>query len=164
MHSDILMRNDQSVCISDSPTPVNNNTGNSHKTLSYMRVISQRGLHHYVIENVYSLNIFSLMTRLDELRLLIEDKKPHIIETKVNQLIDDSDISIEGYDVVRRDRNNFRGSVALYIHKSISFKVREDLMKYDIESISVQIKIDNYKPFLFTSIYGPPNIGRSIII
>ena len=101
------------------------------------------------------------MSRLDELRLLIEDKKPHITgidQTKTDQLIDDSDISIDGYDVVHRDRNKFGGGVALYIHKSINFTVREDLMKYDIESISVQVKIGNYKPFIVTSIYVPPKV------
>ena len=56
---------------------------------------------------------------------------------------------------MRRDK--FGGGVALYIHKSINFKVREDLMKYDIESISVQVKIGNYKPFV-TSIYGPSKV------
>ena len=59
---------------------------------------------------------------------------------------------------MRRDRNKFGGGVALYIHKSINFKVREDLMKYDIETISVQVKIGNYKPFIVTSIYGPPKV------
>ena len=89
MHSDILIRNDQSVCISDSPNPVNN-TGNSHKYPDlYESNISKRttSLHNL---NIYSLNIFSLMSHLDELRLMIEDKKPHIIginETKIDQLI-----------------------------------------------------------------------------
>ena len=138
MHPDILMRNDQSVCIFDSPNPVNNNTGNSHKNPNLCESnISKRttSLHNL---DIYSLNIFSLMSHLDELRLLIEDKKPHIIginETKIDQLINDSDINIEGYDVVHWDRNKFGGGVALYIHKSINFKVRENLMKYDIETI-----------------------------
>ena len=160
MHSDILMRNDQSVCISDSPNPVNN-TGNSHKNPNlYESNISKRTTSLRNL-NIYSSNIFSLMSHLDELRLMIEDKKPHIIginETKIDQLINDSVINNEGYEVVHRDRNKFGGGVALYIHKSINFKVREDLMKYDIETISVQIKIGNYKPFIVTSIYGPPKV------
>ena len=91
------------------------------------------------------------MSSLDELRLLIETRSYiGINEAKIDQLIDDSDISIDGYDIVRRDRNKFGGDVPLYIHKSINFKVREDLMKYDIESISVQVKIGNYKPFIVT--------------
>ena len=101
MHSDILMINDQSVCISDSPNPVNNNTGNSYKKPNlYESNISKRPTSLRNL-NIYSLNIFSLMSHLDELRLLIEDKKPHITginETKINQLINDSDISTEGYD------------------------------------------------------------------
>ena len=124
MYPDILMRNDQSICISDSPNPVNN-TGNSHKNANLCESNISKMPTPLPNLNIYSLNIFSLMSHLDELRLLIEDKKPHIIginETKIDQLINDSDISIEGYDVVRRDINKFGGGVALYIHKSINFK------------------------------------------
>ena len=64
------------------------------RTLSYMRVISQRYASLRNL-NIYSLNIFSLMSSLDELRLLTETKSYiGINETKIDQLIDDSDISI----------------------------------------------------------------------
>ena len=42
-----------------------------------------------------ALNIFSLMPHLDELRIFVSEKKPHIIgitETKIDSSIDDSDI------------------------------------------------------------------------
>ena len=48
------------------------------------------------------------------------------------------------------------GGVALYVHKSVDFKRCDDLIKSDIEAISAKIKMDNYKPFLVTSIYRPP--------
>ena len=161
MHSDILMRNDQSVCISDSPNPVSNNISNSHRNSKLYESNTSQMPTSLRNLNICSLNIFSLMSRLDELRLLVEDKKPYIIginEAKIDQLIGDLDISIEEFYVVRRDRNKFGGGVALYIHKSINFKVREDPMKYDTESISVQVKIGNYKHFIVTSIYGPPEV------
>ena len=92
MYSDILMRNYQSVCISDSCNPVNNNTGNSHKNPNlYESNISKKPTPLRNL-NICSLNIFSLMSHLDELSLLIENKKPHIIrinETKIDQLIND---------------------------------------------------------------------------
>ena len=43
------------------------------------------------------------------------------MKRKTGQLMKDSDISIDRYDVVRRDRNKFGGGVALDIHKSINF-------------------------------------------
>ena len=42
------------------------------------------------------------------------------------------------------------------LNESLNVKHREDL-DFDIESISVEIKIGNYKPFLVTTIYRPPN-------
>ena len=44
----------------------------------------------------------------------------------------------------------------MYLNESLSVKYREDL-DFDIESISVEIKIGNYKPFLVTTIYRPPD-------
>ena len=41
---------------------------------------------------IMSLNVFSLMPHIDELRIMISDKKPHIIginETKIDPTIDD---------------------------------------------------------------------------
>ena len=44
----------------------------------------------------------------------------------------------------------------MYIHKSINYQLREDLFRINIESISVQVKIGNYKPFIVTTLYRPP--------
>ena len=84
---------------------------------------------------IMSLNVFSLLGHLDQLNILIEEEKPHVIginETKIDSDISDTDIQIGGYEVVRRDRNKWGGGVALYIHKSISanYAVRLDLMHY----------------------------------
>ena len=105
---------------------------------------------------VMSLNIFSLLPHIDELRILAADERPHVIginETKIDSAIDDSHIAIDEYDVIRKDRNSVGGGVALYVHKSVDFKRCDDLIKSDIEAISAKIKIGNYKPFLVTSIY-----------
>ena len=44
----------------------------------------------------------------------------------------------------------------MYIHKSIDYFLREDLLRSDIESVSIQVKLGNYKPFIVTSLYRPP--------
>ena len=45
----------------------------------------------------------------------------------------------------------------VYIHKSISadYAVRSDLMHYRPESLSIQIKLGNFRSFLITAIYLP---------
>ena len=106
-----------------------------------------------------SLNIFSLLPHLANLRLLVDDEKPHIMcrnETKLDSSIDDSLIRIDDYIIVQKDRNVHGGGVALYIHQNVQFELREDLICEELESVTVQIKNGKYKPFFVTSIYRPP--------
>ena len=109
---------------------------------------------------IMSLNIFSLLPHLDELRIFVDSEKPHIIcinETKLDDSIDDDSlVHIDGYAIIRKDRNKHGGGVALYIHQNINFELKGELMCDEIESISVQIKNGKFKPFIVTSIYRPP--------
>ena len=66
-------------------------------------------------------------------------KKSHVIsisETKIDSMIENSVIEIDDYVVERNDWNKHGGGVAMYIHKSIDYCLREDLLRSDIESIS----------------------------
>ena len=106
-----------------------------------------------------SLNIASLLKHLDELRIFVEEEKPHIIginETRLDNMTDDSDIEIDGYGVMRWDRDRNGGGVALYVHKSLDVTIRQDLMDCNVESVSVQINVGHYRPFIVTSLYRPP--------
>ena len=92
---------------------------------------------------IMSLNIFSLMPHIDELRMMISNEEPHIIdinETKIDPSIDDLKIIVDGYDVIRKDRDLSGGGVALYIHKSLNIKQCDDLHKYEVEVASAEIK------------------------
>ena len=98
------------------------------------------------------------MKHLDELRVLAEQHELDILtinETKIDTDIDDHEILIDGYHVERLDRNKFGGGVAIYMHKIINHKVRNDPMIYDLESISVKVTIGMHKPFIVTSLYLP---------
>ena len=111
---------------------------------------------------IMSLNIFTLLKHLDELRVLAEQHEPDILainETKIDTDIDDQEILIDGYHVERLDRNKFGGGVVIYMRKGIDYKVRNDLMIYDLESISVEVKIGMHKPFIVTSLYSPNHRG-----
>ena len=108
---------------------------------------------------IHSLNIFHMMTHFDELKLFIETNKPDIIgvsETKLDKTVDDCDVGISGYRAMRKDRNCYGGDVLMYISESLNFNHREDL-DFDLESITVEIKVGKYKLFLVTTIYRPPD-------
>ena len=48
-------------------------------------------------------------------------------ETRLDNTIPDSQIDIEGYDILRRDRNRNGGGVAFYVAQSLTYVNRQDL-------------------------------------
>ena len=95
------------------------------------------------------------MSHIDELRVSIDDHRPDIIcinETKTDDKIHDSDIEVDNYLLVKKDRNSDGGGVALYVLKDLEFALRDDLMVYNLENVTIQLKVGNYRSF-----YRPPN-------
>ena len=111
-------------------TPISTDPGKSSCDIAYNRLadsarnVSVRMSSETASVNktgfrMMALNIFSLVPHLDELRIFVTEKKPHIIgitETKIDSSIEDSDIEIDDYVVVRNDRDKYGRGVAMYIH------------------------------------------------
>ena len=107
---------------------------------------------------IYSLNVYHMMRHFEELKLLPENDNTDIIginETKLDETIHDSDIKMPDYNIIRKDRDKFGGGVVMYICESLNYKLRDDL-DFDIESISAETKVGNFRSFLVTSLYRPP--------
>ena len=71
-----------------------------------------------------NINAQSLRYKMDELRTLVKEHKPHIIgitETWGNQGISDAMFQLEGYNIYRNDREDktykFGGGTLLYVNK-----------------------------------------------
>ncbi len=62
-----------------------------------------------------------------------------IHESKIDNSVQDSEISIPGYNMIRRDRNRFGGGVVVYIREMRSFYERKDLNSDDLEMICIEI-------------------------
>ena len=100
------------------------------------------------------LKIDSVLRHIDQLRILLDQEKPHIMclnETKLDLSISDSLVN-----VVCNDRDRHGGGVAVYVHKRISYKIRSDLMPDNLEVVTLQITNSKFKPFIVTSLYRPP--------
>ena len=98
-----------------------------------------------------SLNIASLTKHLDELKVLMANEPLDILainESRLDISIPDFHININGYNLIRRDRNRNGGGVCVFIRKSIEFKHRTDLEKLELEMIALSIKKPNSKAFL----------------
>ena len=107
---------------------------------------------------VISLNINSLYKHLNELRLFCAEHNVHIIclnETKINDEIRDEFLRIDGFqNIIRKNRTRYGGGVAVYVKTGIKFSERSDLDS-DLESVSIELKINYSKPFIVTTIHKP---------
>ena len=85
---------------------------------------------------IASLNINGLNAKVDELREIVSEKGIHIMginETKISPSLPDNIISIDGYSIIRKDRNESRGGVAVYIQSSFNYEVVDTLPENSLE-------------------------------
>ena len=66
-------------------------------------------------------------------------------------------VSLDGYDVIRKDRSRNGGGVCIYLRSSINYKIRKDLVPPELEAVCVEIIKPHSKPFLVTTVYRPPS-------
>ena len=64
--------------------------------------------------------------------------------------IADHEIHIDGYKIVRLDRNRHGGGVCIYIKSDIGYSVRSDLAKKSLEMLTIEIRKLNCKPLLIS--------------
>ena len=105
------------------------------------KTFRNRGLHFI------HLNINSLLTRIYELMEIVKISNPGVIritETKINNLIRDSKISIDGYCAVLRDQNKKSGGVILYVTSKICDNTK-NWVSNEIENIFIKLLIPKGK-------------------
>ena len=108
---------------------------------------------------IFALNINSVLSKIDELRIIANKSKASVIgitESKLDKTVLDGEINIDGYELVRSDRNRHGGGVACYIRNDISFNVRGDFSN-EIENIFLDIFLPKTRPILIGILYRPPD-------
>ena len=109
------------------------------------------------------LNINSLIKHIDELRILLSNQCVDMLavnETKLDGSICDNEVTVEGYNIIRRDRSaNGRsgGGICFYIRSNINYLLQEDLIMDRLEMLSMEVRKLSPKPFVITTWYRPPN-------
>ena len=68
----------------------------------------------------------------------------------------DSELYIEGYDLIRSDRNRHGGGVACYIKNERHYNIRGNYPT-DFKNIFPDLLLPNYKPILIGILYRPPD-------
>ena len=75
-------------------------------------------------------------------------------ETRLDRTISDSEVSISGYNIFRKDRNLIRGGVAIYVKASLpepTVRIKSE----NLELILFEIAPKHAKPFLVVRCTGP---------
>ena len=106
--------------------------------------------------NVSHLNVQSLLSSIDELRLWLKDNPYHVFtltETWLDNTVHSSAIEIPGYVFERIDRNRDGGGVGMYIKDDIQYKRRFDLEYANIDAIWLETKQVHRKPIIISSLY-----------
>ena len=106
------------------------------------------------------LNVVSLPKHLDEIRILLADQSIDVLalnETRLNSSISNGQAHIRGYDVLCLDRDRNGGGVCMHIRNSLPYHYRSDLVRDDLESISVEVKKPNSCPFIISTKYTLPS-------
>jgi len=106
------------------------------------------------------LNINSLKKHIDELRIAAPNLALDIIainETRLDQSYHDGLFSLNGYNLIRLDRDSRGGGVCLYLKSTLNFIHKTEFEVVGLELLAVEIKQPNSKPFLVITWYRPPN-------
>ena len=79
-----------------------------------------------------------------------------VSETWLKEEIADDEIAIDGYNLLREDRNHANGGgTTAYIHNKYGFKRRLDLELLSTEVLWFEVLIPKSKSILMASIYRP---------
>ena len=67
-----------------------------------------------------------------------------ITESWLDNTVNDSEISIPGYCVVRRDRDRNGGGVCVYVKSDMAYNVRPDLAHDNLEMVWVELLLPHF--------------------
>ena len=113
---------------------------------------NKKGLHFLHI------NVNSLLPKIEEVRFIAKTSKATVIgitDTKLDGTIFYADLYMEGYSIVRCERERKGGGVTCFIKNDICFSTKNVLSK-KIEVIFVGLLLPKTKPISVGIVYRPP--------
>ena len=108
------------------------------------------------------LNVNSLRIKFESLNELIKDTFDIFLvtESKLDSSFPDSQFSIPGCRIVRKDQNRNGGGILFYINEDIPFKViKSKQLPGNLEILKLEIILDKMK-ILLMELYKPPSFNE----
>lgn len=162
---------EESINVHKKPSNIHNDTSTTNNSNNYC---SQEGQLHNGSFNLLKktkglifghLNVRSIKsgTKFDEIKLNLQQQPIiHLMcftETWLKETWSDEMLAIPNYSFTRKDRINTTrgGGLICYIHNSIPFSERSDLISDELEAICVELKPPYVSPIHVLNIYRPPS-------
>ena len=73
-----------------------------------------------------------------------------------------NEVSIEGYDIYRHDRDSSGGGVAVYVKDTLTYHKRDDITDPNLEIIGIEIVPKNAKSYIVLYWYRPPTENTDV--
>lgn len=100
--------------------------------------LSKKGFH------ISYISVCSLPNKMNETCNMLNTNDIHVLaitESHLDSSITDGQVHVDGYNLIRKDRNRNGGGVAMYIQNHLPFKKRDDLTVNHLEAIWIQIHL-----------------------
>ena len=134
---------DDSLCLGSSFMNLNNNRQTDLNNNNNYDCFARKGLHFI------NANVRSIFYKMSELRIIAKNSNAAVIgitETWLDSTYTDACVSIDGYNLIRRDRDGHAGGVCAYIREDLAYNTREDLNNVDLEDLWFEILLPKSKP------------------
>ena len=105
------------------------------------------------------MNVNSLLSKIDEIKDIANCIKPAVLgitESKLDSSVTNMEVNINGYSIIRNDRNRHGGGVACYVKNDLCFNTKK-IFPNSIEHVFFEILILKVKPIAVGIFYRPPN-------
>ena len=113
--------------------------------------------------HIAHLNVRSLLPIIDDVHSLIVSEKIDILalsETWLDDTITDSEICLDNYYIVRKDRNRRGGGVAFFVSNHLRCKPCYDLCISNIESVWIELFPGSKRSMLLCCTYKSPSTSN----
>ena len=98
---------------------------------------------------------------MDQLSFIMNELQIDILgisETKLNSTVNDYELHIDGYDLIRKDQETDRGcGIAIYIRSNISYTSCPNLQDNNTETLWINVQLTKSLKFLLCMFYRPPS-------
>nr|VZH94046.1 unnamed protein product [Spirometra erinaceieuropaei] len=105
-------------------------------------------------------NAQSLLSKLDELKIYVDQTLPDVIsitETWLSASVDDREVALSGYHLFRKDRLGRQGGgVLVYVNYGLFASEKEGQLARTTETIWLTVKTPGSQPLEILTVYRPP--------